>query len=83
LKKQVPQKPSAYLRSLYFNTIVHSVSALDYIVKVVGADRVVIRTGYPMAMGDFDPIGKTDALTLPDIDRKRVLGGNAQQVLKL
>jgi aminocarboxymuconate-semialdehyde decarboxylase len=83
LKKLVPQKPSAYLKSLYFDTIVHSVSALDYLVKVVGADRVVIGTDYPMAMGDFDPIGKIDALTLPDVDRKRILGGNAQQVLKL
>jgi aminocarboxymuconate-semialdehyde decarboxylase len=83
LKKTVPRKPSEYLKRLYFDTIVHSVAALDYLVKTVGPDRVVIGTDYPMAMGDFDPIGKVDALKLPDTDRRLLLGTNAAQALKL
>jgi aminocarboxymuconate-semialdehyde decarboxylase len=69
LKKTVPRQPSEYLKSLYFDTIVHSVSALDYLIKVVGADRVVIGTDYPMAMGDFDPVGKTTEVKLSAEDR--------------
>src|SRR6185369_13854363 len=56
LKRTVPRKPSEYLQRLYFDTIVHSVAALEFLIKIVGADRVVIGTDYPMAMGDFEPV---------------------------
>ncbi|MPZ75514.1 MAG: amidohydrolase family protein [Deltaproteobacteria bacterium] len=47
------QKPSEYLKKLYFDSIVHSVPALQYLIQVVGADRVVVGTDYPMAMGEI------------------------------
>jgi aminocarboxymuconate-semialdehyde decarboxylase len=71
------------LKSLYFDTIVHSASALDYLIKVVGADRVVIGTDYPMAMGDFDPLKKILQLDLPDMDRDQIRSGNAARALRL
>src|SRR3990170_2847738 len=77
LKRTIPQKPSEYLRRLYFDTIVHSVSALDYLVKVVGADRVVVGTDYPMAMGDFAPVQKIQQLNLTEAERGQILGANA------
>jgi aminocarboxymuconate-semialdehyde decarboxylase len=83
LKKVIPQKPSDYLRKLYFDTIVHSVSALQYLVKVVGADRVVVGTDYPMAMGDFESVSKVKQLDLADADREKILGGNAARALNL
>jgi aminocarboxymuconate-semialdehyde decarboxylase len=83
LKRTIPQRPSEYLRRLYFDTIVHSVSALDYLVKVVGPERVVVGTDYPMAMGDFDSVRKVKALKLSDADRELVLGGNATRALNL
>jgi len=83
LKKTIARKPSEYLRQLYFDTIVHSVAALDYLVKVVGADRVVVGTDYPMAMGDFDPVRKVKDLRLSDAERELILGGNAAGVIKL
>jgi len=83
LKRTVPQKPSEYLRKLYFDTIVHSVSALEYLVKVVGADRVVIGTDYPMAMGDFDSVRKVKDLKLSAAERELILGGSATRTLKL
>jgi aminocarboxymuconate-semialdehyde decarboxylase len=83
LKRTIPQKPSEYLRRLYFDTIVHSVSALDYLVKVVGAHRVVVGTDYPMAMGDFDCVQKVKDLQLSNAERDLILGANAAQALKL
>jgi len=83
LKKVIRLKPSEYLKQLYFDTIVHSVSALQYLVKVVGADRVVIGTDYPMAMGDFEPVCKVRQLQLPEIDRAQILGANAARALQL
>ena len=83
LRKTLPQKPSEYLKKLYFDTIVHSLSALQYLVQVVGADRVVIGTDYPMGMGDFDTVNKVMQLDLADGERQKILGGNAAQALNL
>ncbi|MBM4298718.1 MAG: amidohydrolase, partial [Deltaproteobacteria bacterium] len=83
LQKSLPQKPSAYLQKLYFDTIVHSVAALQYLVQVVGAERVVIGTDYPMAMGDFDPVGKIMQLGLTEVERGQILGANAVAALGL
>jgi aminocarboxymuconate-semialdehyde decarboxylase len=81
LKKVIADKPSTYLRRMYFDTIVHSVAALQYLVKVVGADRVVIGTDYPMGMGDFDAVRKIRDLEVTDSERALILGGNAKQAL--
>ncbi|MGZ9174579.1 MAG: amidohydrolase family protein, partial [Candidatus Binatia bacterium] len=83
LRKQLPKKPSAYLKKMFFDTIVHSVVALDYLVRVVGAERVVIGTDYPMAMGDFDAVSKVKQLEIDDAERALILGGNAVRELRL
>ncbi len=81
--KSISQKPSAYLKKIYFDTIVHSVAALDYLIRAVGADRVVIGTDYPMAMGDFDPVGRIKELKISEQERSQVLGANAAKAIKL
>ena len=83
LKKVMSRKPSEYLPQLYFDTIVHSVAALQYLVQVAGAERVVIGTDYPMAMGDFDSIAKVMQLELSAAQREQILGGNAARALNL
>jgi aminocarboxymuconate-semialdehyde decarboxylase len=83
LKQVVPQKPSAYLKRMYFDTIVHSVAALEYLVRAVGADRVVIGTDYPMAMGDFEPVGKVKSLEVSHAERELILGSNAARALNM
>jgi len=83
LKRAVPRKPSDYLKQIYFDSIVHSVSALQYLIRAVGSDRVVVGTDYPMAMGDFDSVRKVKELNLPDRERELILGANAAQALNL
>jgi aminocarboxymuconate-semialdehyde decarboxylase len=83
LKRIIPSKPSEYLKKLYFDTIVHSDSALQYLVRVVGVERVVVGTDYPMAMGDFDSVQKVKDLDLSFTERELILGGNAALALNL
>jgi aminocarboxymuconate-semialdehyde decarboxylase len=83
LKKSIAHKPSEYLKKLYFDTIVHSVAALEYLVKVAGSDRVVVGTDYPMAMGDFHSVRKVKDLPLSVAERELILGGNAARALNL
>ncbi|HWP24388.1 MAG TPA: amidohydrolase family protein [Candidatus Binatia bacterium] len=83
LKKIVPRKPSEYLKKLYFDSIVHSTVALRYLVRVVGAEHVVVGTDYPMAMGDFEGVAKVKQLDLSNEEREKILGGNAVRALNL
>src|SRR5580765_3723488 len=83
LKKTAPHKPSEYLKKLYFDTIVHSAIALQYLVNVVSADRIVVGTDYPMGMGEFDTIAKVMQLKVSEFDRELILGGNAARALNL
>jgi aminocarboxymuconate-semialdehyde decarboxylase len=83
LKSTVPRKPSEYLKRFYFDTIVHSVAALQYLINVVGADRVVMGTDYPMAMGDFEPVKKLAEINLTSAERELILGENSLQALGL
>jgi aminocarboxymuconate-semialdehyde decarboxylase len=50
---------------------------------LVGADRVVIGTDYPMAMGDFVPVNKVMQPQIGDAERAAILGGNAARALRL
>ncbi len=84
LKDRLPKRPSEYLRRIYFDSIVHSVAALQYLIQVVGFDRVVIGTDYPMAMGDMEPVSKIMALgSVSDEERSRILGKNALEILRV
>ncbi len=82
-RKRTAQRPSEYLSRLYFDSIVHSVAALQYLVEVAGADRVVVGTDYPMAMGDFQSVAKVNQLHLSEAQRSQILGGNAARALHL
>jgi predicted TIM-barrel fold metal-dependent hydrolase len=52
-------------------------------VQVVGAERVVIGTDYPMGMGDFESVKKVLALDVSAYEREQMLGGNAGAALRL
>lgn len=82
-RKNIGQKPSTYLKQMYFDTILHSVAAIEYLIRAVGADRVVIGTDYPMAMGDFDPVGRISEAKISDAERKQILGTNAAKAINL
>jgi aminocarboxymuconate-semialdehyde decarboxylase len=82
-RKNISLPPSTYLKKLYFDSIVHSVAALQYLVEVAGTDRVVIGTDYPMAMGDFESVNKINQLNLSQAERSQILGGNAARALNL
>ena len=40
--KKITSKPSEYLKMFYFDTIIHSSEALDYLINLVGPDQVMV-----------------------------------------
>ena len=81
-RKHLAQPPSDSLQNIYADSIVHDPEALAFLVKRLGAERVVLGTDYPFPMGDQDPVGlvrSTPGLT--DGAIASILGGNAARLL--
>ena len=74
--------PSSYLRRLYFDSLVHDPHVLRELVRVAGADRVLLGSDFPFDMGSEDPVGALRAAQLSDSDLHAVRGGNAAALLR-
>jgi aminocarboxymuconate-semialdehyde decarboxylase len=74
--------PSAYLKDLYYDSLVYSADNLRNLIEQVGANRIVLGTDYPFPIASQDPVGDALAVTgLPDADLEAILGGTALKVL--
>lgn len=51
-----PSDPWAYVGQLIFDTITHDTQALEYLVRRVGADNVVLGTDLPFDMATLNPM---------------------------
>jgi aminocarboxymuconate-semialdehyde decarboxylase len=78
------EPPSAYLRRIWFDALVHAPSVLEQLVAVAGADRVMLGTDYPFDMGVTDPLEQIEAAAgLSAADRSSIAGANAASLLGL
>ncbi|MEF2978721.1 amidohydrolase family protein [Subtercola sp. YIM 133946] len=71
------QKPSTYIRKLYFDSLVHTPEALRSLVASAGSDRVLMGSDYPFDMGVTDPVQRVLAAGLPGAEADSILGGTA------
>ena len=80
---QAKNPPSAYLKNLYFDTLVYDVDTLEYLKAKVGTDKLMLGTDYPYTLGDWMAVEKVQALQCSDTDKDAILEGNAKRLLKL
>ena len=77
------QPPSAYLRRFTYDTIGHDDRVNLNLVRLVGADRVVLGTDYCFDMGLAAPVETVNRLGLTPAERDQILGRNAARLLGL
>jgi aminocarboxymuconate-semialdehyde decarboxylase len=77
------QAPRAYLKNLYFDTLVYDVDTLEYLRAKVGNDRLMLGTDYPYQLGDWLGTEKIQALKCSETEKNTILEGNARRLLKL
>jgi len=75
----IAQSPETYLERFYFDTISYYEPALLAGIACVGADRLVLGSDAPFALGDLTrSVASIRGFTfLPERDRARILGMNA------
>lgn len=82
--KHLPRPPSEYLRRFTYDTVCHNGKILEFLVGLVGADRIVVGSDYCFDMGDERPLEIVKhADGLDAAERDGILGGNAARLLKL
>jgi aminocarboxymuconate-semialdehyde decarboxylase len=81
--KAVKKPPSSYLRRFTYDTISHAPESLDYLIKLVGVDRVMMGSDYCFDMGYDRPVEVVSALKLSRSDQEKILGGNAKKLLRV
>ena len=82
--KHMQRMPSEYLRRFTYDTIGHNDQINLNLIRLVGADRVVLGSDYCFDMGLTDPVGTVEHLTaLSDEERDLILGSTAAKLLRL
>jgi aminocarboxymuconate-semialdehyde decarboxylase len=75
--------PSAYLKNLYFDTLVYDVETLDFLRRKVGAEHLLLGTDFPYILGDWQCVDKVEALPCAETEKQMILAGNAKNLLHL
>jgi aminocarboxymuconate-semialdehyde decarboxylase len=72
--------PIDYVRMLYYDTCVYDPDTLSHLVEVVGSERIVMGSDYPV--GDTKPVEFVrDCRRLDEAGKEMVLTGNAERLL--
>ena len=50
-----PINPKKYLGKFWLDSLVHDPKVLEYIINLIGAERVAIGTDYPFPLGELTP----------------------------
>ena len=82
--KHMKQLPSAYLRRFTYDTIGHDDRINQNLVKLVGADRVMLGSDYCFDMGLDDPLATVNRIPgASESEKALIAGGNASKLLRL
>ena len=81
-RRQMQRKPADYLRHIYYDSITYSLGALQYLISVVGADRVMLGTDRPHMVHDTKGAFANTA-ALPAEQMEAIRSGNARRVFNL
>jgi aminocarboxymuconate-semialdehyde decarboxylase len=75
--------PKEYLGKFWLDSLVHDHNMLDYVVNLVGSNRVALGTDYPFPLGELEPGELIRTSSLPDKTKEDLLAGAALEWLSL
>ena len=81
-RRRMQAKPTDYLRRIWYDCISYDVRPLQYLISIVGAERVMFGTDWPHQVHDIKGSFKHTGM-LPADQRDAIRGGNALKLFKL
>lgn len=72
-----PNGPRKYLRKMYFDSLVHDPASLEFLINLVGANRVMLGSDYPFPLGEAEPGHLIESMNYDGSLKKTLLNGAA------
>ncbi len=69
--------PKEYLGKFYLDSLLHDEAMLDYVVDLIGADKVVLGSDYPFPLGEAVPGQLIENSSLSKEHKRAILSDNA------
>ncbi|MFM1745740.1 MAG: hypothetical protein RLZZ630_1677 [Bacteroidota bacterium] len=73
--------PREYLDRFYLDTLVHDPMMLDFLVKLMGPERLALGTDYPFPLGELEPGKLINSMPYDDKVKERLFSGSALEWL--
>jgi aminocarboxymuconate-semialdehyde decarboxylase len=80
MREHIDRLPSEYLANLWFDSTVFSPDLLKTLVRIYGADKVLMGTDYPFDMGQGNPIDFIASAGLTEAEVAMILSENANRL---
>lgn len=81
-REKISERPSGYLKRIYYDSVVFQQESLELALKVGGEDKLLYGSDYPHNIGDMKGcLARVDAL--PPAQRDAVRGGNALKIFRI
>lgn len=75
--------PREYLGKFWLDSLVHDASMLEYLVKLVGAEKIALGTDYPFPLGELEPGKLIGTSNFDEATKAEMLHGAALKWLNL
>ncbi len=75
--------PRNYLGKFWLDSLVHDIKMLDYVVDLVGANRIALGSDYPFPLGENEPGTLIRSSKYDDITKELLLSGAALEWLQI
>jgi aminocarboxymuconate-semialdehyde decarboxylase len=82
--KHIAHPPVTYLRRFYYDTIGYSDAVLEFLVRHIGADRVLMGSDYCFPIAYEQPVRNvTENPLIDEAAKELIVAGNARRLLRL
>ena len=72
--------PAASLDRFIYDTILHAQAPLEFLIRTVGASRVLLGSDYPFDMGTGECVRQVRSLSIPEADKETILADRARDM---